>query len=158
MAAYTSAASGNWASASWTNTGGDPAGDWPFKNRATDTFTIANTHTITIVADNAFAGSGAGVINAGGALTNNFAQTQTFCGAITQSGTFTNNSTFRTSATTTCNAGNIVNAVGATLQYDLAAQGGGGLQINSTAFSLDGTIQGTAGKEAFVYVAGGSTT
>lgn len=150
--AYTSKAGGNFnatGQTTWNEVGAPTS--------AGDTFRIQSGHSVTIVAENGAAVVlGAGTIDAGGILTNNVNQTQTFCAAITNNGTFVNNSgmTFRTSATTTCNNGSsFTNQPTATYQWDLVAQGGGGLFTNAGAVCiLDGIVQGTAGLEAYLYI------
>jgi len=80
MAAFTSVTSGDWNDpATWGNGAG---GEYPFKSSAADTATVA--HTVTVAADNPYAGSGAVSIAAGGELTiSNHVCAQNFCGAIT---------------------------------------------------------------------------
>lgn len=76
MAAFTSTQSGNWND---VNTWG--GGGYPFQASATDTATIASGHTVTITADNVYAGTGAVSVN--GVMTiSNHACAQSFCGAI----------------------------------------------------------------------------
>jgi len=159
MAAYT--CTGGAGSYAWTNTASwtssDGAGNYPFKLRATDTFTIASGYAFTIGADNAFAGTGAGVINSGGSLINNFVQLQSFCGALTNNGVCTNNNGKKmwvTDGTFTGGSGSTTTLQPTgTLHFTLTTAGTNGLSISAGGSAiLDGTIEGAAGKETWVSV------
>lgn len=76
MAAFTSAQSGDWNDVNtWGGSG------YPFQASASDTVTIASGHTVTITADNPYAGTGAVAVN--GVLTiSDHECAKAFCGGI----------------------------------------------------------------------------
>jgi len=181
MAAFTSTGSGNWNNAATWGGGGYPGDGVSGVN---DTWTIANTHVVTMPwgVTSLPAIVGAGVINLGGELAWAAGFTSAFSiGNITVTGLLSSPSDANANAkvlwmgdgttnpvitVSNANTAEINLQKSTKIYYGLLTQFAGGIYVNSDGkFSMTGTssaskdcmIQGASGKECYVYISGNST-